>query len=68
MVTTLKARREEAGLTAAGVAQSASVPLDTVRAIEGAKVLGPSFLTVAAIGRVIGVSLDELAEVAWEDD
>lgn len=66
VVEALRARREQANLTAADVSSAASIPLDTVRAIEGGRVLTPSFLTVAAMSRAIGLSLDELALTAWE--
>lgn len=66
MVEVLKARREVANLTAADVSRTASIPIDTVRAIEGGRVLTPSFLTVAAMSRAIGLSLDELAATAWD--
>lgn len=68
VVATLKARRAEANLTAAEVSGAASIPLDTVRAIEGGRVLTPSFLTVAAMSRAIGLSLDQLAAQAWEGE
>lgn len=67
VVKMLKARREEADLTAAYVSSASSIPVDTVRAIEGSRVLTPSFLTVAAMSRAIGLSLDELAAKAWEE-
>lgn len=67
MVETLKARREAANLTAADVSGAASIAVDTIRAIECGRVLTPSFLTIAAMSRAIGVSLDELATKAWED-
>lgn len=67
VVDTLKTRRRDANLTAADVSSAASIPLDTVRAIENGRVLTPSFLTVAALSRAIGLSLDELATRAWEE-
>ncbi|HWI04214.1 MAG TPA: helix-turn-helix transcriptional regulator [Acidimicrobiales bacterium] len=64
---TLRARREAARRTAAELSESAQVPLDTVRALESGRVVTPSFLTVAALGRALDLSLDELVAVAWED-
>lgn len=68
VVAVLKAKREASNLTAAEVSSLARVPLDTVRAIESGRVLTPSFLVVAAIGKAVGVSLDELAAAIWEGE
>lgn len=64
---TLKRQREAASRTAADLAASAQVPVDTLRAIESGRIPTPSFLTVAALGRALDISLDELATTAWAD-
>lgn len=47
--------------SAAAVALQAGISLDTLRKIERGAIAAPSFFTLAALARVLGLSLDELA-------
>lgn len=48
------------------VAAAAGVPVETLRKIESGRVPTPTFFTVAAIAREVGLSLDRLLnECAW---
>lgn len=47
--------------SAAEVASDAGVSLDTLRKIERGVICGPSFFTVAALARVLGLDLSALA-------
>lgn len=42
------------------VAAAADISVETLRKIEGGRIPTPAFFTVAAVARVLGVSLDEL--------
>lgn len=54
--------REAAGLTRYKVAQAAGIDAAYYGRIEQGEVAAPSFTTVAAIAKVLGVSLDSLTE------
>lgn len=44
----------------AGVAAGAGISTETLRKIERGRIPNPAFFTVAAVARVVGVSLDAL--------
>ena len=52
--------RAKAGEPAQAVAETAAVSIDALRSIETGRVPTPSFLTVARIAGVLGLSLDDL--------
>ncbi|MEU5553730.1 MULTISPECIES: helix-turn-helix domain-containing protein [unclassified Micromonospora] len=49
------------GRSAAAVALQAGISLDTLRKIERGAIASPAYFTVAALARVLGLSLDDLA-------
>lgn len=49
--------------SAAEVAQAARISLDTLRKIERGAIAAPTFFTVAALARVLGLDLTDLAEL-----
>jgi transcriptional regulator with XRE-family HTH domain len=51
--------------SAAEVALAAGISLDTLRKIERGAIAAPTFFTVAALARVLGVDLTELADAAY---
>jgi transcriptional regulator with XRE-family HTH domain len=54
-------REARGGRSMAEVAAGAGVSAETLRKIETGRAPTPAFFTVAALGRVLGLSLDELA-------
>ncbi|MFF6994913.1 helix-turn-helix domain-containing protein [Streptomyces sp. NPDC008313] len=54
-------RTARGGRTMAEVAVSAGVSAETLRKIETGRAPTPAFFTVAALARVLGLSMDELA-------
>ncbi len=44
------------------VAVSAGVSVETLRKIETGRIATPAFFTVVALAKVLGLSLDELAD------
>jgi transcriptional regulator with XRE-family HTH domain len=56
--------RRARGDRIADVAANSGLAVDTVKRIESATALAPTFFTVAAIARVLELSLDELARIA----
>lgn len=55
-------QRRRRGRTAEAVAQSAGVPLDTLRRVERGAVASPGFFLVGQIAEVLDVSLDVLLQ------
>lgn len=51
----------------AQVALAAGVSVETLRKIETGRIATPAFFTVAALGEVLGLSLDRIAEAVAED-
>jgi transcriptional regulator with XRE-family HTH domain len=45
------------------IAAKAGISVETLRKIESGRIPTPAFFTVAALAGVLGVSLDELAQV-----
>lgn len=56
--TLQRARRDR---SAADVAHQAGISLDTLRKIEQGVIATPAFFTVAALARVLGLDLNDLA-------
>jgi transcriptional regulator with XRE-family HTH domain len=56
-------RQARGGRSMAEVAAAAGVSAETLRKIETGRAPTPAFFTVAALARVLGLSLDEVA--AW---
>jgi DNA-binding XRE family transcriptional regulator len=57
-------QREERGLTPAALAESASIPLDALEAIEaGAE--QPELETLAKLAGSLGMTVEDLAGVTW---
>jgi transcriptional regulator with XRE-family HTH domain len=54
-------QQARAGRSAAEVAVRAGISLDTLRKIERGAIPTPAFFTVAALARVIGLDLSDLA-------
>ncbi|MFI9341034.1 helix-turn-helix domain-containing protein [Streptomyces sp. NPDC052773] len=54
-------REARGGRSMAEVAAGAGVSAETLRKIETGRAPTPAFFTVAALGRTLGLSLDELA-------
>jgi transcriptional regulator with XRE-family HTH domain len=52
------------GRSAAEVALAAGISLDTLRKIERGAIAAPTFFTVAALARVLGLDLTQLADGA----
>ncbi|MCQ4120496.1 helix-turn-helix domain-containing protein [Rhodococcus tibetensis] len=46
----------------ATVALDAGISVETLRKIETGRIATPAFFTIAAVARVLGLSLDEVAE------
>jgi transcriptional regulator with XRE-family HTH domain len=59
--------RRAKGLSIAAVATGSGLAVDTVKRIESAAALAPTFLTVAAIAGVLDLSLDDLSARTRED-
>ena len=60
----LAERREGSERSAAEIARASNVSLDAVRSLENGRVPTPSFLTIARLAGVLGISLDDLHEQA----
>ncbi|MBV7694107.1 helix-turn-helix domain-containing protein [Streptomyces sp. TRM70350] len=54
-------RRARGGRSMAEVAAEAGISAETLRKIETGRAPTPAFFTVAALARVLGLSMDELA-------
>ena len=54
-------RSARGGRTPAEVAAASGVSLEALRKIESGRVPTPAFFTVAALARVVGLPLDQLA-------
>jgi transcriptional regulator with XRE-family HTH domain len=54
-------QRARGDRSAAEVARSAGISLDTLRKIERGAIAAPTFFTVAALARVLGLDLTDLA-------
>lgn len=50
--------------TLADVAEEAAISPETLRKIETGRLATPAFTTIAALARVLSLSLDELAELS----
>lgn len=57
-----KIRRARGGQTLVEVAQAAGISPETLRKIETGRLATPAFTTIAALARVLPLSLDELAD------
>ena len=57
-------REARGSRTLAEVAQAAEISPETLRKIETGRLATPAFTIVAALARVLPVSLDELAELS----
>jgi transcriptional regulator with XRE-family HTH domain len=55
-------QRARGSRSAAEIALRAGISLDTLRKIERGAIATPAFFTVAALARVLGLDLHELAE------
>ena len=64
LATAVRERRLTLGLSAERLARDADVSVDTVRRIERGLIPNPGFFTVAALARVLGITLDDLAASA----
>jgi transcriptional regulator with XRE-family HTH domain len=60
-------QRARGARSAAAVAFEAGISLDTLRKIERGAIATPAFFTVAALARVLGLDLSELAEALMEE-
>lgn len=60
-------RAGRSGRSAAAVASSAGVPLDTLRRIEQGAVAAPGFFLVARLALELGLDLDDLATASLSD-
>jgi transcriptional regulator with XRE-family HTH domain len=60
----LRQKRLERGLTRAELAFAAQVSAQTLAKIEQGKTTDPGFTLIAAIAATLGMSLDELVELA----
>lgn len=58
----LRQRREGLGKTQAEIAETARLPLDTLRALEQGKSANPGVFFVVDLARVLGVTVEELAQ------
>ncbi|MDV7086885.1 helix-turn-helix domain-containing protein [Rhodococcus opacus] len=56
-------RQARGDRTLAEVAQEAGISPETLRKIETGRMATPAFTTVAALARVLPLSLDELADI-----
>ena len=56
-------RQARGGRTLAEVAEAAAISPETLRKIETGRLPTPAFATIAALARVLPLSLDELADV-----
>lgn len=57
LIAESRARQDKSGQE---LATSSAVSIDTVRSLESGRVPSPSFLTIARLAGVLGLSLDEL--------
>ncbi|MGW4731075.1 helix-turn-helix domain-containing protein [Streptomyces shenzhenensis] len=55
-------REARGGRSMTEIAAEAGISAETLRKIETGRAPAPAFFTVAALGRVLGLSMDELAE------
>jgi len=60
-----EARRDR---TLADVAAAAGISPETLRKIETGRLATPGFVTVAAVARVLGLPLDDLAQICLDAD
>jgi transcriptional regulator with XRE-family HTH domain len=56
-------RQARADRTLADVAEAAGISPETLRKIETGRLATPAFTTIAALARVLPLSLDELADI-----
>jgi transcriptional regulator with XRE-family HTH domain len=56
--------RRARGVRVADVASRSGLAVDTVKRIESATALAPTFFTIAALARVLELSLDDLDRIA----
>jgi transcriptional regulator with XRE-family HTH domain len=61
-------RRARGAASLGEVAVAAGVSVETLRKIETGRIPTPAFFTVAALARVLELSLDELSGTAAPDD
>ncbi|MFC9834173.1 helix-turn-helix domain-containing protein [Rhodococcus sp. NPDC127530] len=59
----LQLRQARGDRTLAEVAEAAGISPETLRKIETGRMATPAFTTVAALARVLPLSLDELADI-----
>jgi transcriptional regulator with XRE-family HTH domain len=50
------------------VSRAAGISLETLRKVETGRIPTPAFFTVAAVARVLGLSMDELASTIGRDE
>lgn len=61
-------REARGSMTLTEVARAADISPETLRKIETGRLATPAFATIAALARVLPVSLDDLAELALPCD
>ena len=61
-------RHARGDLTLGDVAQAAGISPETLRKIETGRLATPAFSTIAALARVLPLSLDQLAETCLARD
>jgi transcriptional regulator with XRE-family HTH domain len=64
LAATLKAARQDLGLSQQQLAQTAGVAIGTVRALEGNRTVEPGFFTVLALARALRVDVVALIDTA----
>ena len=60
----LRERRVDQGLSTEQLARAANLSVETVRSIEGGRIVSPGFLTVSDLASVLRLRLDEIARQA----
>lgn len=62
----LRAARGEASMV--DVARQAGISVETLRKIESGRIATPAFFTIAALGAVLGLQLDEVARMVAQPE
>jgi DNA-binding XRE family transcriptional regulator len=63
----LRTARSVRRISREAVSRAAGVSIETLRKIENGDTVTPEFFTVVSIARVLGLSLDQLANLATPD-
>ena len=63
----IAASRRERQQSGPDLARESQVAIDTVRSLESGRVAAPTFLTVARLAGVLGMSLDEMHVLATRE-